>query len=48
MQRASALNPANLALEESYGRSLIEAGHDTDAYAQFQKIIAHRPRNADA
>jgi tetratricopeptide (TPR) repeat protein len=48
MQRASALNPANLALQESYGRSLIEAGRDTDAYAQFQKTIARWPRNADA
>src|SRR5580700_3085664 len=48
MQRASALNPANLALQESYGRSLIEAGRDSDAYALFQKIIARWPRNADA
>jgi tetratricopeptide (TPR) repeat protein len=48
MQRAAALNPANLALQESYSRSLIEAGRDTDAYAQFQKIIARWPRDPDA
>ena len=48
MQRAAAVNPASLALQESYGQSLIEAEHYTDAYAQFQNILARWPRNADA
>jgi tetratricopeptide (TPR) repeat protein len=48
MQRAATLNLANLALQESYGRSLVEAGRDAEAYMQFQKIIARWPRNADA
>jgi tetratricopeptide (TPR) repeat protein len=48
MKRAATLNPASLSLQESYGRSLIEAGHDADAYAQFQRIITRWPRNADA
>lgn len=48
MQRAAALSPANLSLQESYGRSLIEAGHDADAYAQFQRIITRWPRDANA
>lgn len=48
MQRAADINPASLALQESYGRSLIECGRYADAYAQFQKIVARWPRNADA
>lgn len=48
MQRAAAVNPASLALQESYGRSLIEAAHYADADTQFQKILARWPRNADA
>jgi tetratricopeptide (TPR) repeat protein len=48
MQRAATLNPASLALQESYGRSLIEAGRNADAYAQFQRIITRWPRNANA
>jgi tetratricopeptide (TPR) repeat protein len=48
MRRAATLNLANLGLQESYGRSLVEAGRDADAYIQFQKIIARWPRNADA
>jgi len=48
VQRAAAINPASLALQESYARSLIEAGRLPDAYAEFQKILARWPRNADA
>ncbi len=48
MQRAAAINPASLALQESYARNLIEAGRLADAYAEFQKILARWPRNADA
>jgi tetratricopeptide (TPR) repeat protein len=48
MQHAAAINPANLALQESYGRNLIEARHDAEARAQFQRILARWPRNADA
>lgn len=48
MQRAAAINPASLALQESYGRSLIEAGRFPDADVQFHKILARWPRNADA
>ncbi|MHB8503645.1 MAG: tetratricopeptide repeat protein [Candidatus Acidiferrales bacterium] len=48
MQRAAAVNPASLALQESYGRSLIEAARYADANTQFEKIIARWPRNADA
>jgi Tfp pilus assembly protein PilF len=48
MQRAAAVNPENLAVQESYGRTLIESGRYTDAYVQFQKIIARWPRNADS
>ena len=48
MRRAAAINPASLALQESYGRSLIEAGRFADADAQFQKILARWPKNTDA
>ncbi|MGC0774811.1 MAG: tetratricopeptide repeat protein [Candidatus Acidiferrum sp.] len=48
MQRAAAVNPASLALQESYGRSLIESARYADANTQFQKILARWPRNADA
>ncbi|MGB6499735.1 MAG: tetratricopeptide repeat protein [Candidatus Acidiferrum sp.] len=48
MRRAAAINPASLALQESYGQSLIEAGRFADADAQFQRILARWPRNPDA
>ncbi|MGB2621805.1 MAG: tetratricopeptide repeat protein [Candidatus Acidiferrum sp.] len=48
MQRAAAVNPASLALRESYARSLIEAGRIADAKIEFQKILARWPKNADA
>src|SRR2546422_1390629 len=35
-------------LQEAYARGLIEAGREADAYAQYQKILGHWPRNTDA
>lgn len=48
MRRASAMNAANLEVQEAFARSLIEAGRDADAYAQYQKILARWPRNTNA
>jgi len=42
------VSPSNPWLQEAYGRGLIEAGRDVDAYAQYGRIVARWPHNTDA
>lgn len=46
--RAAEISPAGFPQQEAYARSLIEAGRDAEAYAQYAKILARWPRNIDA
>jgi len=48
MQDAARLNSASFAVQEGYGRLLIEAGRDAEAYAQYQKMVTHWPKNTNA
>jgi Flp pilus assembly protein TadD len=48
MQDAARLNSASFAVQESYGRMLIEAGRDGEAYTQFQKMVTRWPKNVNA
>jgi len=48
MQDAARLNTASFAVQEGYGRLLIEAGRDAEAYAQYQKMVTRWPKNANA
>jgi Tfp pilus assembly protein PilF len=48
LQQAAAVSPSNPWLQEAYGRGLIEAGRDADAYGQYGRILARWPHNIDA
>jgi len=48
LQRAAALSGGNLSLQQAYARGLIEAGRKTEAYNQYQKILARWNRDADS
>jgi Tfp pilus assembly protein PilF len=48
LQQAAAVSPSNPWLQEAYGRGLIEAGRDADAYTQYGRIVARWPHNIDA
>ena len=46
--KAARINPENFAAQESYGRLLIEAGRDAEAYAHYQKMVTRWPRDVNA
>ena len=47
--RAAALAGAtNFSLQEAYARGLIEAGRDTEAYAEYARMLGRWPRSVDA
>src|SRR6202521_3537286 len=48
LKHAAEISPRNFSHQEAYARGLIEAGHDGEAYGQYQKILARWPRNVDA
>jgi len=48
LQRAATLSSGNLSLQQAYARGLIEAGRTTDAYNQYQTILARWNRDADS
>ncbi|HMI51820.1 MAG TPA: hypothetical protein VK525_09925 [Candidatus Saccharimonadales bacterium] len=48
LQRAAALSSGNLSLQQAYARGLIEAGRKTEAYNQYQTILARWNRDADS
>ena len=48
LQRAASISPGSFPQQEAYARGLIEAGRETEASAQYRKILDHWPRNTDA
>jgi tetratricopeptide (TPR) repeat protein len=48
LQRAASISLGSFPPQEAYARALIEAGRQAEAYAQYQKMLAHWPRNIDA
>jgi tetratricopeptide (TPR) repeat protein len=48
LQRAASISPGSFPQQEAYARALIEAGRQAEAYAQYQKMLGHWPRNTDA
>jgi len=48
LQRAASINPGNFAQQEAYARGLIEAGRTTEAYEQYEQMLARWPRSVDA
>jgi tetratricopeptide (TPR) repeat protein len=48
LERAASISPGSFPQQEAYARALIEAGRHPEAYAQYQKILNHWPRNTDA
>jgi len=48
LQQAAAVSAGNFSLQESYARGLIEAGRDSEAYAQYVQILTRWPKKVDA
>jgi tetratricopeptide (TPR) repeat protein len=48
LHRAASISSESFPLQEAYARGLLEAGRESDAYAQYQKFLGRWPRNTDA
>jgi tetratricopeptide (TPR) repeat protein len=48
LRAAAAASATNFSLQEAYARGLIEAGRDTEAHAEYARMLEQWPRSVDA